>query len=199
MTDDLRASLPPPLHADISLRTLADLTSKRLAEINLSVLLVYLIDITAASALPWLAEQFSLTDGDGWDLAESDGAKRALIKGAIELHRYKGTPWSIREILRRLGFGEIELIEGIGTLSYDGSKRYNGWYIHGEPGSWPVYRVILHQPITNDQAKLLIRTLESFAPARSKLASLEYTKATIRYNAMAEHDRNYNYGSVTNG
>lgn len=199
MSDDLRTSLPPPLHADISLRALADLTSKRLAEIDLTVLLVYLVDMVQESALPWLAEQFSLADGDGWDLAESDEAHRALIKGAIELHRYKGTPWSIREILRRLGFGEIDLIEGIGNLKYDGSKRYNGWYIHGEPGSWPVYRVILHQPITNDQAGLLIRTLESFAPVRCKLASLEYIESAIRYNSVANYDRAYNYGNVNNG
>lgn len=199
MSDDLRTSLPPPLHADISLRTLTDLTGKRLAEIDLTVLLVYLVDMVQESALPWLAEQFSLTDGDGWDLAESDEAKRELIRGAIELHRYKGTPWSIREILRRLGFGEIELIEGIGRLKYDGTKRYNGWYIHGDPGSWPVYRVILNQPVTNDQAGSLIRTLESFAPVRCKLASLEYTRAAIRYNGTAGYDRTYNYGSVTNG
>lgn len=101
--------LPPPLEGDISLRTLGRLAG-RLDNINLSVLMVYLVDIVDSSALPWLGEQFSLF-GDGWELAESDDVRRTLIKSAIELHRYKGTPWSIREIIRRFGFGEVDLIE----------------------------------------------------------------------------------------
>lgn len=34
-----------------------------------------------------------------------------------------------------------------------------------------VYRVILKQPITNDQAAMLRQTLAAFAPARCHLAS----------------------------
>ncbi|HDS5467809.1 TPA: phage tail protein, partial [Enterobacter asburiae] len=86
--------LPPPLEGDISLRALGRLAG-RLDSINLEALMVYLVDIVDSSALPWLGEQFSLF-GDGWELAESDDVRRSLIKSAIELHRYKGTPWSIR-------------------------------------------------------------------------------------------------------
>ncbi|MFT2543454.1 phage tail protein, partial [Escherichia coli] len=74
---------------------------------------------------------------------------RMLIKAAIELHRYKGTPWSIREVIRRFGFGEVDLIEGTGRLSYDGNRSYNGLFVHGDAAAWAVYRVILKQPITN--------------------------------------------------
>lgn len=56
----------------------------RLKQIDLTPLLVYLLDMIEASALPWLAEQLALTGVNGWHLAES----------AITLHRYKGTPWS---------------------------------------------------------------------------------------------------------
>ena len=101
MTEPLQ--LPPPLEGDISLRTLGRLAG-RLDNIDLSVLMVFLVDIVDSSALPWLGEQFSLS-GDGWELAESDDVRRMLIKAAIELHRYKGTPWSIREVIRRFGFG----------------------------------------------------------------------------------------------
>ncbi|EGP02780.1 phage tail protein, partial [Pasteurella multocida subsp. gallicida str. Anand1_poultry] len=27
---------------------------------------------------------------------------------SVELHRHKGTPWSVREVIRQLGFGEVE-------------------------------------------------------------------------------------------
>ncbi|HDE1049523.1 TPA: phage tail protein, partial [Klebsiella pneumoniae] len=50
--------LPPPLEGDISLRTLGRLAG-RLDNIDLSVLMVYLVDIVDSSALPWLGEQFS--------------------------------------------------------------------------------------------------------------------------------------------
>ncbi|GHK44447.1 phage tail fiber protein [Escherichia coli] len=167
MTEPLQ--LPPPLEGDISLRTLGRLAG-RLDNIDLSVLMVFLVDIVDSSALPWLGEQFSLS-GDGWELAESDDVRRMLIKAAIELHRYKGTPWSIREVIRRFGFGEVDLIEGTGRLSYDGNRSYNGLFVHGDAAAWAVYRVILKQPITNDQAAMLRQTLAAFAPARCHLAS----------------------------
>ncbi|HHW1184524.1 TPA: phage tail protein I [Escherichia coli] len=191
MTEPLQ--LPPPLEGDISLRTLGRLTG-RLDNIDLSVLMVFLVDIVDSSALPWLGEQFSLS-GDGWELAESDDVRRMLIKAAIELHRYKGTPWSIREVIRRFGFDEVDLIEGTGRLSYDGNRSYNGLFVHGDAAAWAVYRVILKQPITNDQAAMLRQTLAAFAPARCHLASLEYQSVAIRYNNTAIHDGSYNHGS----
>ena len=191
MTEPLQ--LPPPLEGDISLRTLGRLAG-RLDNIDLSVLMVFLVDIVDSSALPWLGEQFSLS-GDGWELAESDDVRRMLIKAAIELHRYKGTPWSIREVIRRFGVGEVDLIEGTGRLSYDGNRSYNGLFVHGDAAAWAVYRVILKQPITNDQAAMLRQTLAAFAPARCHLASLEYQSVAIRYNNTAIHDGSYNHGS----
>lgn len=191
MTEPLQ--LPPPLEGDISLRTLGRLAG-RLDNIDLSVLMVFLVDIVDSSALPWLGEQFSLS-GDGWELAESDDVRRMLIKAAIELHRYKGTPWSIREVIRRFGFGEVDLIEGTGRLSYDGNRSYNGLFVHGDAAAWAVYLVILKQPITNDQAAMLRQTLAAFAPARCHLASLEYQSVAILYNNTAIHDGSYNHGS----
>ncbi|AOJ06395.1 phage tail protein I [Burkholderia mayonis] len=189
------ALLPPPLAKDRRFAALAQLAA-RLDNIDLSPILVYLIDGVDASALPYLAEQFSVMGEDGWSLAESDDARRALIKGAIELHRYKGTPWAVREVIRRLGFGEVELVENIARVSYDGKRRYNGWMVHGDPGLWAVYRVILRdRAITNDQAALLRATLAAFAPARCELASLEYREVPVRYNGAAHYDGQYNHGS----
>ncbi|MCL9909148.1 phage tail protein [Escherichia coli] len=179
MTEPLQ--LPPPLEGDISLRTLGRLAG-RLDNIDLSVLMVFLVDIVDSS--------FSLS-GDGWELAESDDVRRMLIKAAIE----KGTPWSIREVIRRFGFGEVDLIEGTGRLSYDGNRSYNGLFVHGDTAAWAVYRVILKQSITNDQAAMLRQTLAAFAPARCHLASLEYQSVAIRYNNTAIHDGSYNHGS----
>lgn len=52
--------------------------------------LIMLIDITPKSALTAFADQFSLF-GDGWEFAHSEDEQRELIKGAIQIHRHKGT------------------------------------------------------------------------------------------------------------
>ena len=192
MADGL--NLPPPLAGDARFQALGTVAG-RLNAIDLQPLLVYLVDTVNASALQSLAEQFSLV-GDGWELAESDEAKRALIRGAIELHRFKGTPWAIREVIRRLGLGEVDIIEGLAGRIRDGSISRDGLYVHGDPSAWAKYRVILRQPITNDQATQLRSLLAAYAPARCHLASLEYQAVANRHNGAIRRDGQYNRGSA---
>ncbi|MDF0606616.1 phage tail protein I [Neisseriaceae bacterium TC5R-5] len=186
--------LPPPLASDERFSMLAKLAAQ-ISAIDLSPLLVYLVDTVSASALPSLAQQFSLV-GDGWELAESDDARRALIRRAIELHRYKGTPWSIREVIRRLGLGEVTLIEGLNANDRDGAIQRDGLYVHGDPTQWAVYRVILSAPVTNDQAEQLRQLLAAYAPARCHLASLEYQAVANRHNGAIQRNKQYNRGSA---
>jgi phage tail P2-like protein len=175
--------LPPPLAGDERFTLLCELLNQALDDLDLNVMLVYLIDLVKPSLLPILADQFSLLDEAAWQLAESQGAKRNLIKGAGELHRFKGTPWAIREVIRLLGFGEVILLEGIRAQPTS------------ETSTWPLYRVVLKRVITNDQAVLVRRLLLSVAPARCRLVSLDYQSVAIRYNAVACYDGQYNHGS----
>ena len=92
------------IERDQRARALAEL-GLRLDLAELPQLMPRLVDLVAPEHLPLLAESRSILGADGYWLAESDDARRKLIKGAYELHRYKGTPWAIREIVRRLGFG----------------------------------------------------------------------------------------------
>lgn len=188
-------TLPPALAGDERFALLCKLLEERHAGIDLTPMLVYLVDLVKAPLLPVLADQFSLLDEAVWMLAESEDARRNLIKNAVELHRYKGTPWAIREIIRLLGFGEVELQEGLGGRTYNGSILFDGLYVYGDPRAWAAYRLILKDPITNDQADLLRRMLSSIAPAGRRLASLEYRAAAIRYNGTARYDGSYNHGS----
>lgn len=155
-----------------------------------------MVDLIPKDYLILLAEKWSVTGYDGWLLAESDDAKRKLIKNAIHLHRYKGTPWAIREIVRQLGFGEITIIEGLGGKKHDGSFQRDGTYVYGDPKRWAYYRVVLQQVITNDQAALLRKTLDVFAPARCVLASLDYRTASLRHNGKAIRNGLYNRGTA---
>ena len=187
--------LPPALAGDERFARLCKLLDERHTGIDLTPMLVYLLDLVKAPLLPVLADQFSLLDEAAWLLAESEDARRNLLKNSVELHRYKGTPWAIREIIRLLGFGEVQLQEGLGGRTYDGSINFNGLYVYGAPRAWAAYRVIFAEPITNDQADLIRRMLSTIAPKRCRLASLEYQAVAIRYNGSARYDGLYNHGS----
>ncbi len=146
--------------------------------------------------LPLLGIELSL-NGDGWELAESEAAQRRLIASALEIHRKKGTPASIRNLIRQLGFGEIDLIEGISRARHDGQFNYDGKIVYGHAGKWATYRVILRdRAITNEQAAQLKAALANIAPARCTLAELNYQTVAIRHNGQVNYDGSYNYGSV---
>ena len=183
------------IERDQRYRILADLGLRpQLAA--LPKLMPRLVDLVAPEHLELLAESRSILNEDGYWLAESDDARRRLIKGAYELHRYKGTPWAIREIVRRLGFGEITLIERMGNKTHNGEIRRNGIYRHGHGSRWAYYRVILNRAITQDQARLLRKTLAAFAPARCVLDALDFQAAALRHNGQAVRNGQFTRGTA---
>lgn len=93
--DDL---LQPSLRGDVRMEALARLAA-RISALPVSTPLVNLFDLVDASALPALGEQFHILGVEGWNLAGTEAARRSLLKNAVELHRHKGTPWSIRYAL----------------------------------------------------------------------------------------------------
>lgn len=187
--------LPPALAGDERFALLCELLNESLEGVDINAMLVYLIDLLKPRLLPYLADQLSLLDEAAWALAESADAKRDLIKNSAQLHRYKGTPWAIREVIRLLGFGEVTIQEGLNNQVRDGSISRDGNHVHGNPSAWPLYRVFLERVITNDQAALLRRLLLSVAPARCRLVSLDYSSVAIRHNGFARRDGQYNHGS----
>lgn len=183
------------IERDQRARALADL-GMRYRSLDLAKLMPRLVDLVSAGHLELLAESRSIFGVDGYWLAESDDAKRKLIKGAYELHRHKGTPWAIREIVRRLGFGEVQILEGLGGRTHNGDIHYDGLYAYGHSDRWAHYRVIMNNPITNDQAALLRHTLAAFAPARCVLAALDYRASAIRYDGKTTYGGQFNHGTA---
>jgi P2-related tail formation protein len=162
------------------LKVFDQIAEERFAELDLSVLLIYMIDTVPAAALPVLGEQFDLLGYKGWNFVDADEAQqRELIKSAIELHRYKGTPWSIKEALRRIGFGGAEIIEGVGeyhdgTFYRNGLVRYNGAY------GWANFRVIFDlgnvKGISAEQTADLQALIAEYKNVRSHLVDLAFAK-----------------------
>ena len=183
------------IERDQRYRMLADL-GLRMSDIDAVKLMPRLTELVAPEHLELLAESRSILGADGYWLAESDQTRRKLIKGAYLLHRYKGTPWAIREIVRRLGFGEVEITEGYGNKRHNGEIVRNGRHAYGHSDRWAHYRITMPHAITNDQADPLRHTLNAFAPARCVLAALDYQHAALRHNGRALRDGKFNRGTA---
>lgn len=103
MADFIRPSLlVPALRNDLSMRALETLTA-RVHALDLAPSVLYDFDHVEASALIHLAEQFNVLGDAGWDLADTEAKKRALLKEAVALHRVKGTPYAVKRALELLG------------------------------------------------------------------------------------------------
>ena len=59
----------------------------KIGSIDLTPLLVYLVDNTEQSALIHLADQFHILGNEGWNMVTTDYEKRNLIKNAIKNHK----------------------------------------------------------------------------------------------------------------
>lgn len=93
---------------DINLNIFDEICEERFGKIDIDTVLVAIIDNLPTSALPHLAEQYHITGNEGWLHATTEDAKRALIKSAIKIHRYKGTKFALLEIFDSLNLvGEI--------------------------------------------------------------------------------------------
>lgn len=190
---EYQSILPPSVNIDRRMLLLEQLFAERLQALDLSVLLVYLIDHVEKSALIWLGKQFSLF-GDGWELAKDETSQRELIKTAIEIHRYKGTPWSIKKALAVLGFGDAVLIEHSAYAWHDGSIRHDGREIYRSTHWWE-YDLNLNRPITREQGANIRLALLEIAPARAVLKHIR-VRGTLRHESTIRHNGVYGYGVI---
>lgn len=96
-------------------------------------------------------------------------AERELIKIAIQLHRYRGTPWSIKTALATLGWTEVSILEG--QASWGG-----GAYPPSQ--GWAAFRVAIQlQPddrIAASATDTATAAINFFKPARSVLDSIVF-------------------------
>lgn len=187
--------LPPALASDERFKVLGQIALEAF-QIDLSSLLVYLVDNVDASVLPYLAEQFSLI-GDGWELASTETAQRKMIKAAVEIHQHKGTPWAVKQVFVLLGLGDVDIDEGRSGYRRDGTMRRDGFPMRGErPAHWAEYRVRCHRLLSVHQAALARKLLANIAPARCQLIEIDFSSAALIRNGFARRDGSYTRGTV---
>lgn len=141
------------------------LWSQRLSAIEVDAVLVYIIDTVAADALPYLAQQFDVSGYKGYVLATTDAERRAIIKQAIELKRYLGTVWAVREAMKSVGYADAVLDEGVDE---------------GDPDTdWAKFRVVVDlgndKGLDGNTPTELARLISEYKNARSQLLDISYT------------------------
>ncbi|MBI4835934.1 MAG: phage tail protein I [Candidatus Abawacabacteria bacterium] len=138
----------------------------RIAELDLSTLLVYIIDNVNASALPHLAEQFHVMGNEGWLLADTEAKKRSLVKTAIDRHRYKGTKYAILQVLE--------------VLNMEGGVQE--WFEYaGDPYYFKVFVNLFDRGLDDNTANLLLKLIEEQKNVRSWLDVLIIYLSNLSY------------------
>ena len=111
-------------------------------------------------------------------------SQRELIKMAIQLHRFRGTPWAIKNALGALGWAIVSIQEGQTT--------WGGTDFPADQG-WAVFRVRIHlapdQSVDSFATPTAIATIDFFKPARSWLDSLWYVVPLTPDAVRAPADR----------
>lgn len=121
MSERVHSLAQPVLATDARFEPLSALTT-RISELDLTPLLILLVDAALPETLPHLAEHFGVLP-ESWALADNDTVRRRLIKEAPNQHRFAGTSWAI--------------LRGFDALGISGQLRE--WFEYGgEPYTFSV-------------------------------------------------------------
>lgn len=112
MTDN-ETILPDSIAIANDVRAFDVAVKQQLATVDISKVLVYMVDEVDARALPVLADQFDVLGYKGMRLTQTVDDQRKLIKKAIELHRYKGTVYGVKEAMKAVGFADAVIVEHV--------------------------------------------------------------------------------------
>lgn len=166
-------------------RALSGLVAERWDNWDLSPFMVYLVDVCAPDALPYLAGQFDVDGLRGFAMAGNEEQQRELIKQSIALHKFMGTPWAVREACNTIGFPVILLEEGATVLGATPT-----------PDDWAQFRVLLEadisRHITAEEARKLRQFVEYYKNERSHLIELGFyqslTESTVFRPEVGDRD-----------
>ena len=153
MTGNEETILPDSIAIANDVRAFDISVKQQLDTVDISKVLVYMIDQVDSRALPLLADQFDVLGYKGMRLAQTEADQRNLIKKAIELHRYKGTIYGVKEAMKAVGFADAQIVEHVS-------------------GHWANFSVNLLNAgvgITADTIANLIKMINEYKNTRSNL------------------------------
>lgn len=100
--------------------------------------------------------------------------QRELVKIAIALHRFRGTPSAIKNALKTLGWADVAIAEG--EASWGGAR-------FPAQQQWAVFRVMINlgrdDQVRLDDPQIAVAAIDFFKPARAWLDSLWFVLPSI--------------------
>lgn len=135
----------------------------------------------------------TLTEGPRYGAANEEPRirlQRELLKRAIPLHRFRGTPSAIRSALKTLGWINIAIAEG--------ETGWNGSRFPAEQ-QWAVFRVRINlgegDQVRSEDSQIAIEAINFFKPARAWLDSLWFVVPTIKDAGRCPIDK-FDFGGI---
>jgi P2-related tail formation protein len=134
------------------------------------------VGIDALTNIDLLIDIDNLIEGGGLISAAAltDAAQRETLKNAIPLHRFRGTPWAVKQALRSLGWTEVSLLEG--QASWGGTQ-------YPANQGWAVFRVMINLSAGQEVSGAVVSTaavaVNFFKPARAWLDSIWFVTPPV--------------------
>ncbi len=117
----------PPSVRDLR-GTAIEAIANRMAQIDLSPLLIYRIATTPAAAIPFLAWQFDVLS-PMYQLLAPGADQRQIVQNAIALKRFMGTPYAVKTALANLGWPNATILEGQNAWGGTSWPADEGWAV----------------------------------------------------------------------
>jgi P2-related tail formation protein len=134
------------------------------------------LGVDALTNIDLLIDVDNLIEGGGPVSAQvlTEAAERELLKNAIPLHRFRGTPWAIKQALASLGWAQVTLFEG--------QSSWGGVAYPSNQG-WAVFRVMIDlgpaQGVPGGSASTASAAVNFFKPARAWMDSIWFAPPAI--------------------
>src|SRR6266436_8726514 len=117
-------------------------------------------------------------------MALTEAAQRELLKNAIGLHRFRGTPWAIKQALASLGWERVMLLEG---------QTSWGGILYPPSQGWAVFRVVIDlapgQGVSIGASATAAAAVNFFKPARAWLDSVWFAVPAISEAGPSPSDK----------
>lgn len=184
------------------LEVFAQVADHRLGLLDLTPILVYIVDTVPANILPYLADQLDVAGIRGIAVADTEEQQREIIRRSIELHRYKGTVYGVREAIKSVGFVDVEIIEGVDApiQTHAGGVTHNGSITYSSGGVSPFnFAIVIDTDdvprLTPEKRVQLVQMINEYKNVRSRLVSIVYRESVrpthngrLMYNDTVKHD-----------
>lgn len=141
--------------------------AEQLDRIDAAALMTRLVDLVEPEHLILLADALHVMGEEGWNYADTDEQKRNLIKMAIPLHRRKGTPWAVKQLLENYGL-------------LDKTQMVEWWQPHPLPRAQPPKTVdLITDAATAPAVVRVLPSLEQTKPAGTVLRPVTLQQAAL--------------------